>query len=432
MLKISTVRKWIVFLMILYFFFYPHLSIVNGNLLYFVLFTTILFSVVVFGFFLKCNNYVTKYQLGWGIILVISLFRNWGISNGSYLWPTAFVALILMFFALSNDTKWHDLFYKCACFIGCLFVAGTLFFLINPSAYSMMFDFWRYWPNGTEYGAYGYRAGMADNHSANGTYCVLPLLISVSILFTGDRNKKYKHLLIVVALASSLAVFLTTKRAHLIFGFAALFLTYFVFSKKKISSKLFITVGIVLLILIVICTIPNTDFLSGITSGYFDNYNDDISNGRIDYWIYALQLFLTNPVFGIGWLGFRYNSSAVLFHSAKKGAAAIGYVDAHNVYIQMLCETGIVGTVIILTVLIAFLVDTVKLYKKYSQQLTLSQHKALEVSFACQVFCLLYGLSGNFLYDRACFIYIFACALFCSVANEIRTSRRILPNANIS
>lgn len=424
MLKLSTVRKWITVLMLIYFAFYPHISIINGSLLYVVLVAAMGLSLICISFSYKKNNYVGNYQLAWIIILFMSLIRNWGISRRVFLWPAAFVALILMFLALSNSTQWHKTFYKIATIISSIYIIGMVYFLINPSAFSMMRTFWNYWPNGTEYGVFGYRAGLADNHSANGTYCVVAFLICSSLWITGAGDRKERRRYATMTLVAGLAVFLTTKRAHLVFGLAALLLVYYVFSKKRMSSKLFKLLGIAAVVLVLFYTIPYTSLLNDYTSGFFDYIGTDVTNGRIEYWLYALALFASNPLFGIGWLGFRYNSGALLYTSTHEGFAQVGYVDAHNVYVQLLSETGIIGTVIVISVFIVFLRSTIALYKKHKNDLTEPQQRALAVSFCFQVFCLIYGLTGNFFYDRTCFIYMFGCALFCSVENEVRKTLR--------
>lgn len=411
MLKVSTVRKSIVFLMLFYFAFFPQIAMLSGTALYVVLFASIGLSVVCMLFSRKGENYVSKYQVAWVVILLLSLFRNWGIEKEAYLWPAAFSALIFMFLALSNSSTWHTSFFKIAVAFSIIYILSVFLFLLYPSVYKAMYNFWGYWPNGTEYGAFGYRAGLADNHSANGTYCILACLICCSIWLTGTGEKRERRRLLLVTLAAALAVFLTTKRAHLVFGLAALLLVYYVFSKKRISSKLFNLMCIVVVALVLFYTIPYSDLLSEYTSGFFDYIGTDVTNGRIEYWLCALSIFASHPIFGIGWLGFRYSSGT-------EGFARVGYVDAHNVYIQLLCETGVVGTIIVITVFIVFLRSTIRLYKKYREVLDIAQQRALAVSFCFQIFCLIYGLTGNFLYDRTCFIYLFGCALFCSVKND--------------
>lgn len=52
----------------------------------------------------------------------------------------------------------------------------------------------------------------------------------------------------------------------------------------------------------------------------------------------ALRAFDDNRIFGIGWFGFRTIVAPTVFYTGH----------AHNVYIQLLCETGIVGFSVIM------------------------------------------------------------------------------------
>ena len=64
-----------------------------------------------------------------------------------------------------------------------------------------------------------------------------------------------------------------------------------------------------------------------------ESTGQDVSGGRLDLWSTAWSLFLAKPLLGIGWERFMgYNT----FHH-----------DVHNTYLQWLCETGIVGFVLI-------------------------------------------------------------------------------------
>ena len=68
----------------------------------------------------------------------------------------------------------------------------------------------------------------------------------------------------------------------------------------------------------------------------------DLSHGRFSLWKKGMSLFSENPVFGIGWMQFR-----------QTDGTSEDYV--HNTYIQWLCETGIVGFVLIIVPILIML-----------------------------------------------------------------------------
>ena len=66
---------------------------------------------------------------------------------------------------------------------------------------------------------------------------------------------------------------------------------------------------------------------------------DSSSQGRIELWQDALDLFMKNPVTGTG------------FHTYEYLGRVGPYRDTHNYYIKVLVETGIVGFILFITLL---------------------------------------------------------------------------------
>ncbi|MDR1136079.1 MAG: polysaccharide pyruvyl transferase family protein [Clostridiales Family XIII bacterium] len=201
------------------------------------------------------------------------------------------------------------------------------------------------------------------------------------------------------------SVFLTGKRGILLFATAAVLITYFWFySKADILGKILkLSVGAVAMLLIAYfifrdVNIVNQVFVSlGRFSPFGHTSLNSFSNGRIGLWTLAWELFLQNPVFGAGW-GAYYDLLTYDRH-----------FDVHNVYLQLLCETGIVGFSVFMLFFIRTLVNTYQLLVREDQAVK-KQH--LSFSFCMQIFFLLYCFTGNPLYEHYTFIpYIIACAI---------------------
>lgn len=406
----SKFMQWSVIIAIFYFYFYQHIvAAVGGKFCYPFLFLCILFSAMVL--FLKKVHFVNYLEFAWILVLLISTVTNHALRRKDWLWPATFFMLIVLLLALTTSIIWHKTALKCFLHGSLLYCAATILLFALPIPYTGLVQFWGYYPNGTERGLYGYRAGIADNHSANGTYCVVAFLISISLFFV-EKNKKQKKLYMIFAAISLLAVLLTTKRAHLLFGvFAAIVCYYFSKRQGKISRGfkiLFVAVVGVLLFYYASAFVPAlSDFMEGFEG------QSDISNGRFEFWEIAFSYFKTSPIFGIGWLGFRYLTRSFLVQGN-------GYVDVHNVYIQILAESGIVGALIMLVVFVGTLVQTIQMLSRTKYGTDPAVRATLCVSLSMQVFCLVYGMTGNFLYDRTCFIYIFACALCYSIRKKLK------------
>lgn len=71
--------------------------------------------------------------------------------------------------------------------------------------------------------------------------------------------------------------------------------------------------------------------------------NIDFSSGRFSLWKISWELFCDNPIFGIGWGQFA-NYTTGEFVQVYAGQEIR---ETHNVLLQLLCETGLVGTLLI-------------------------------------------------------------------------------------
>lgn len=427
-LRLSNMRKWIAYIMVFYCFLYPQLTAtVGGKFLYPILFFVIGLSLLIILTGIRRNLSINIMCTEWALLLILSLIRNQGISHGSYLWPVTFSAIALSLIALGSDfgvkfDTWPSKMIKAACILSLIYIIGTFIFFLFPNLYDTMVSFWGYYPNGSEMGSYGYRVGFADNHTANGSYCVFLFLIAGTLLITNTVKKRDKKWCILFLILSFVAVVLTTKRAHLVFSLGVLLVVYYFFSPRRLNNKIFNLLVTVVGVLFVIEFLKDIPAFSGIFEGFTDQ-GSDISNGRYVYWLYAIELFSDNPLFGIGWLGFRFNSSNLILGT---NTGNIGYVDAHNVYVQLLCEVGLIGAIFVIFMFIHFISSTIRTYKRFRRKLNPNEIQILAISVALQLFCLIYGWTGNFLYDRVCFFYFIGCALFLYMRNTIKCKGEVI------
>lgn len=120
---------------------------------------------------------------------------------------------------------------------------------------------------------------------------------------------------------------------------------------------------------------------------------DGSYSGRADLYLLAFTLFRGHYLKGIGWGKFRKNTYGFF------GIAGASYA-AHNVYIQLLCETGILGLTAFLAAALSSLFHAVKKYRGILQAGTQGADKTvMELGIFMQVFFLTYCMSGNCLYD---------------------------------
>ena len=109
-------------------------------------------------------------------------------------------------------------------------------------------------------------------------------------------------------------------------------------------------------------------------------------------WAYAKDMFLDRPLFGYGVGSYNIYCNNMGYFS--------GALHAHNIYIQMLAETGIVGFMLFMVAFISSLLKTVEITRKTMMTSNNSTLKVIILfSLYMQLFFLLYGFSGNPLYN---------------------------------
>lgn len=122
----------------------------------------------------------------------------------------------------------------------------------------------------------------------------------------------------------------------------------------------------------------------------------DMSVGRVDVWLKAFSMFGKHSLVGIGW-GQYVNQGGWFWN-------------IHNIYIQLLVETGIIGFIIYCGWFLFHLVRTWSMYSKMRvnpEDYTNIDYCLMNFSLAMQIFFILYGFTGNPLYDREMFVPYF-------------------------
>lgn len=119
--------------------------------------------------------------------------------------------------------------------------------------------------------------------------------------------------------------------------------------------------------------------------------NDTTLSGRTNLYELALMLFRGHTTRGIGWGRYRAYTTGIL------GKSGISY-ETHNVYLQVLTETGVIGFAVFLIAVASTLIYGIRKFKKTSVQETESQI-VIQLGLFMQFFFLAYCMSGNPLYD---------------------------------
>lgn len=345
-----------------------------------------------------------------GILCVAIFNNNYDIERGAYLQVVTYAYMILFAIIMLMDSYGilRRTFFKVFMFYLAIQLIAGFYFLLNPNALLSIgatyfnlgevasFSFVTAINNGAFMGFVSHYS-TAGIYMANGT-----LLWGATTMTSKSKDGKWNKLAVICFAIFAYALISTQKRAHLLFSVCALIALYFAgylkgnYQKrfKQLLGALFVA-GIVTIVLL---QLPA--FETVLLRFMFAGSVNEMSTGRIDsQWIPALQLFFKHPFLGIGW-------------RQSIGNLVRTDLDVHNIYIQLICENGIIFGLPIIILMFYAVRKTYKMLKVVKNSNNHEVYGYLMFSFTYQVFFLLYGFTGNPLYDMQCnFPYIVCLAI---------------------
>lgn len=322
-------------------------------------------------------------------LFLISSFFSLDMNSGISL--SISIILFILLIILSVDIKqeqWFTTFKKLVFFFGVIHVGFTLLYQVYPEFVDYICTFLLK-NEDLEINRYLFKhfgnPGITGQTGINGWYIsIFTGLLVINVLLDKNNSIMRKFLSYILIIASIIAIFLTNKRAYILFTFTALILTLF-FGKENKNIKLNIKkiISIILLVLIIMVIVTKNNQLMVVIERFM-NSDDDISSGRYSLYEKMFLTFLENPLFGIG------------TYSIPKIIGNLG----HNIYLQILAENGIIGIILFLITFYSGIKLNIKLLKKVNNDLScLEKKKGLMFTLFIQFLFLLYGLTGNPIYN---------------------------------
>ena len=186
--------------------------------------------------------------------------------------------------------------------------------------------------------------GMFDPNDLS--FFILSLL-PFNLLFIRKGVPSWKKLACIVSFFTGVTIVLLTGSRGGFLALIAVFLILF-FTKThvmKLSMKILILVLCTVFILFNLSKIDISRY-QGIAS-LEDDYNVQDETGRMNIWKIGLRTMLTNPLTGVGVSCF---SEAVGLDRARRGLERTRWQEAHNMFIQIGGETGVIGLFIFILI----------------------------------------------------------------------------------
>ena len=360
---------------------------------------------------LKLQNIAIQ-PIEWLLILtlLVMLVTTESVSeNLTYM--VRYAVLVFLVILMKYDEDFFPIIFYCILAAGLVHVIATVWFYFDTDFY--MAHIYPHFNPSQKAHLYEqvqtnhHAVGLSNHYSQNGIYMAISLCASFALFFMKPRkNILWKGLLLAVVL---FALILTGKRGVLIFAVFALLVSYIICKKGAFTNKVVTILFILSSMSLVMYAL--SFYIEGIAASLeritaifaAESEGADVSNGRFKLYALAWNFFKSSPLLGIGWREF---SKEVVNYYHQDSVLR----DAHNVFLQLLCETGVIGFSVFLSLFLAAITQTVQLVVKV-QKNTLSlpgQTKAVLIFSLCyQVFFLTYCITGNPLYDlETVYVYL--------------------------
>ena len=280
-------------------------------------------------------------------------------------------------------------------------VLGTLYPIILPGVYENSFlpficnASGGYCPASIAFHS-GMNAGITGQSSTNGCYMAILAIFHAS-KYLAQKDKKS----LLLTIATIVCLLVIGKRAHMLFVAVSLLITYITknnhfslsgFVKNNLRAILIITLSLIG-VLAVSNTIPQVR--STIDRIAASKDSDDVTSRRGPLYELAILKWKEKPILGNGW------GAYIMASHEKFGISTYGsdYMHAHNDYLEILCDKGIVGLAFYLVILVWILKKT------YCAR---NGGYFNKFAFAYIIFYMLYSLTGTPLYIISNFVFLLA------------------------
>ena len=332
--------------------------------------------------------------LAWITILIYI-----SINNTSFFYNLIYRGMIqlfsmIVFMCLSaKSNNWMKTWIKASEIFVIIHAVATILFYFNGNLYSkfanIMFS-GKTLTSAIKYYNKGYMSGLSSHFSTNGMILGIGTLLFFGEIYNSIRNKKEKNdkiKYIIMFFITLYALILSSKRSPLIASFISIAATYIISNGKNVIRNI--------IVLLTVCIIgwggykvllPNIPGLSTIADKFEKTEESDagVLNGRSGLWKLAVDMFKENPILGMG-----YGS----YSERAKGEDAIT-TSAHNYYLQVLSELGIIGLILYIIAMgtgILLGIKTLNYTSKNDEKMLIYAC----ISLAIQFFVLIYSITAT-------------------------------------
>lgn len=347
-------------------------------------------------------------ELAWAPFFVLFFIHSfiYGVANLTLL--VVYTLLFLCMYVAAGERSWVTSCLRVLAAFAAFHAFCTIIFWLVPALYppvkSAFFS--------GSYMARDYRSGFTAHYSTNSIYLSLGL-VSWACGLVGSREKvRIKDLMLSLMLL--LALFLTTKRGPLVASVAAIVISCLFVNRKIFTGTMLKTLTVAAIAVIAVGVLATfVPAVQATLERFIELSDDETGNGRSYLYDCAWSMFYAKPLLGCGWGTYsKYVATTSL--GAMYSNLGFSSMSAHNVYLQLLAETGVIGLAAFVLPAFLSIFAAIHQSKSHLEEGPYGDSFCLWACLGVQIFFLLYCFSGNPLYDPQCYIpYFISCvALF--------------------
>lgn len=378
----------------------------NNKLMIYTKHLSLLVIILCLGMFILNRNYIlkiNKYKLMYSLFVIMIMVSCFWVSNTNVIWDYSLYLISGVCVIFSDFSKtFYYYFMKIFKILFWVFIFSMFLEALLPNVFFLIFGFASFGDAEmrtlTSGGAI---AGLAFEKAYAAFICNLGLGV-IFAEFVAQRSYKY----VIQSILVMIALMMTGKRTLFIIPIVALLIYVMLFSKNNKFIKLAgVGLGISAFIIIAYTIIPEASLIID----RIINSGGDVLSGRENFWNYAMDMFHQNPFFGRGFMSFN----DFVFNQGFRYYGERWNYQAHNVYIQLLGETGIIGCGVIIILIIILIIKAISLAK------STSNFWDVLLVYWIMLFGI-YSLTGNTLYYPCQLIILIVSILLISNVKKIR------------
>lgn len=241
-----------------------------------------------------------------------------------------------------------------------------------------------------------------------------PLLFGLSLYY---YRKTKRIAFILISFITLIGIVLTFSRPTLLAVYIALFFLGFVQKDKLLISLL------IILMLISPFILPKS-VKNWAKEVEYNPVRFMCNDDRIAVYHNSLNMIKAHPLIGIGANTYMKNYKKYKQFPEYRNVVTLDYMYAHNMYLHMICETGLIGMAVFIWLLYNLFARAKIIYKTQNQKYL----KVLAISLAaCLTAFLVNGITESSLYySRVAVIFWYLCGLLLSLNKFVQENQLII------